>query len=173
LYAFDLATGAAAVLSNRGDMNVESMAVDGTSVYWTESDQNYTSGADFLLYKLALADKSVAKLGGLSPKAGIDELMPVGDTLYVAGPLEDLTYPLSRVVPGAAPVVVVKETTGAIALTSDAAYYGGRGGLVITPLDFSVTTGVPGTSAMDLSAVVVGPQHVWYAEGSCVYRMAR
>jgi hypothetical protein len=173
LYVRDLATGTTTLLSERGDMYVDAITADSKAVYWTENDGNWSSGADYLLYKLNLADRSVEKLGGLSPKAGIDELMLAGDTLYVAGPLESLSYPLSRVVPGGGLVVVVKETTGAIALTQDMAYYGARGGLVKTPLDFSVTTPVPGTSSLDLSAVLVGPQHVWYAEGACVYRMAR
>lgn len=171
VFELDPATGTSTVLSDRGDMVVDAFTADDQAVYWTESDGTF-SGADYPLYKLNLADRSVVQLGALSPDAGTDHLMLAGDTLFVGG-IVDISYRVSRVVPGGAPVVVVSETTGAIAFTQDTAYYGSRAGLVKTPLDFSVTTAVPGTSGKELSAVAVGPQYVWYAEFSCIYRMAR
>ena len=161
-----LPSGTPTLLSNRGNKVPFELTANRTSVYWIEG--NAGDGGNYPLYKLDLADKSVQQIG---PVSSDSRLMLAGDALYIAGAVD--SYPLSRVGSDRALAGVVSGTTGAIALTENTAYYGSRGGLVQTPLDFSVTTAVSETSGMVVSAVAVGPQHIWYAESGCVYRLAK
>jgi hypothetical protein len=171
VFEIDAAGGTPKLLSDRGAMVVDALAGNAESLYWTESEATLSTGTD-TLYRLSLATNTVEQLATLARSSGIDELMPAGGQLYLAG-LVSVSYPLRRFVPGQDPVTVVANTTGAIAFTDDTAYYGSTSGLVKTPLDFSVTSAMSGTAGVQVSAVVVGPAHVWYASQGCICRAAR
>ncbi len=166
IFEFDPAGGTPKLLNDRGDTNFGAFTGNATWLYWTEFTS--TSSPDSL-YRLKLADNSVELLGSIPSGVGDGELFAVGNDLYMGG-IVDISYQLNHFVAGQSPVVVVQECSGAIAFSDSAAYYGSRSGLVKTPLDFSVTTEVSGAPGTTLSAIVVGPDKLWYAEGPCIYR---
>jgi hypothetical protein len=167
IYAVDPAGGAPTLLSNRGNVQVYEIVAGPDSLYWTEFSS--LSDQQFPFFRLKFTDNTVEQLGSLPVASGADHLYVVGSDIYSSG-LVETTFPLNRVTPGHAPVTLVAETTGAISFSSSAAYYGSLSGLVKTPLDFSVTQAISGTSSLGISAVAVGPDSLWYAEQRCIYR---
>jgi hypothetical protein len=121
---------------------------------------------------MGFADGSVEQIATVERDSGLDQLKTAGSDLYVLG-LEDvsaISLPLRRIVPGGEPVAVAD--VGAVSFSEDSAYYTTTVGLVKTPLDFSVTSTISGTG-VDLTAVTVGAEHVWYAARGCIYRIPK
>jgi hypothetical protein len=167
---FAPADGTSTVLSDRGTMLVGAMTCDRESLYWTEST-GVLGDDEVTIYRLSLADNSVETIATMLDDLGVSRLFVGGGELYIAG-LVDMSMPLRRVVPGG-DLVLVAETNGVIAFSEDSAYYSTSRGLIETPLDFSVTTELSETTFHSLFSVAVGPDHVWYSDRGCIYRLTR
>jgi hypothetical protein len=171
VFELDPSGGVPTLLSDRTDLTVNAITADEEYLYWTEYD-GPGGDVDYTVYKMGFADGSVEQMATLARDSGVDYLLAGGGDLYVTGigDLSATSLSLRRIVPGAEPAVVAD--IGPVAFSEDSAYYGDSSEIVKTPFDFSVSEKISGIWSY-VTALTVGPQHLWYADRGCIYRTSK
>jgi hypothetical protein len=173
IYLLDPETDASTELIVRQDQ-IDSLDLDGDTLYWIESD-GLLADTDYRLFEMPAGGGSAELVQSLPRGAlALGSFRVVDGVLFGSEITEDYDIVLTRTPIGGAPTVV--EDSGGLPMVIDGgyAYYGSlSGGLVKAPLSFASKMTIPGSSGRAIYSLALGPQDLWYSEVSCIYRTAK
>jgi hypothetical protein len=173
IYRLDPETDASTLLVARED-EIDTIDLDGDTLYWTESD-GLLEDTDYRLFSMPAAGGAVTMVQSL-PRAEIalGSFRVIDGVLYGSEITEDFDIVVTRTPIGQAPEIVEESGGLPMVIEDRTAYYGsGSGGITKTSLSFDDKTTIPGSEGRAIYSIAVGPDDLWYSELSCIYRTAK
>jgi hypothetical protein len=173
IYRLDPETDASTLLVARED-EIDTLDVDGDTLYWIESD-GLLADTDYRLFSMP-AQGGTAELVQSLPRAelALGSFRVIDGVLFGAEITEDFDLVVTRTPIGAAPTIVEDFGGLPMVIADGFAYYGsGSGGVIKAPLSFETKTTIPGSGDRSIYALAVGPDDLWYSEVSCIFRAAK
>jgi hypothetical protein len=173
IYRLDPESDASTLLIARED-EIETVDVDGDTLYWIESD-GLLEDTDYRLFSMPAAGGTATLVQAL-PRAALalGSFRVIDGILFGSEITADLDIVVTRTPIGEA-TAIVEDSGGLPMVIGDAfAYYGSLGGGIIkAPLSFANKTPIPGSAGRAIYSLAVGPDDLWYSELSCIFRTAK
>jgi hypothetical protein len=173
IYRLDPETDASTLLVARED-EIVTLALDGNTLYWIESD-GILEDTDYRLFSMPAAGGTPELLQSL-PRAelALGNFRVIDGVLYGAEITADFDFVVTRTPIGGAPTIVEEAGGLPMVIAEGFAYYGLlSGGLIKAPLSFATKATIPGSNGRAIYSLAIGPDDLWYSEISCIYRTAK
>jgi hypothetical protein len=173
IYRLDPETDASTLLIARED-EIETLDLDGDTLYWIESD-GFLADTDYRLFSMP-AQGGPGEFVQSLPRAALalGNFRVVDGVLFGSEITEDFDVVVTRTPIGAAPAIVEESGGVPLVIADGFAYYGsGSGGVIKTPLSFGKKTTLPGSDGRSIYSLAVGPDDLWYSEVSCIFRTVK
>jgi hypothetical protein len=174
IYRLDPDTDASTLLVARTDTQIETLDVDGDTLYFIESD-GLLEDTDYRLFQMPVAGGTVEMLQSL-PRAemALGSFRVIDGVMFGSEITADFDLVVMRTPIGESPTIVEDFGGTPMVIADGFAYYGsGTGGITKAPLSFASKTTVPGSEGRSIYSIAVGPDDLWYSELSCIFRTAK
>jgi hypothetical protein len=173
IYRLDPETDASTLLVARDD-EIETVDLDGDTLYWIESD-GLLAETDYRLFSMPVAGGTATLLQTL-PRAALalGGFRVVDGVLFGSEITEDFDVVVTRTPIGEEPTIV-EDSGGLPMVIGDASmYYGsGSGGIIKAPLSFANRAPIAAAAGKTIYSIALGPDDLWYSELSCIFRAAK
>lgn len=173
IYRLDPETDESTLLVARED-EIDSLDLDGDTLYWIESD-GILEDTDYRLFSMPAEGGTVEMVQSL-PRAALalGDFRVIDGVLFGSEITADLDLVVSRTPIGEA-TDIVEDFGGLPMVIEDGfAYYGSAsGGVIKAPLSFASKMTIAGTEGRSIYSLALGPDDLWYSEKTCIFRTTK
>lgn len=172
IVALDVESGETQILTERGNVEVIAIAVDGETLYFVETEDQL-SEEESSLYSLPISGGAPEFVMHLPYDAALGSFRVVDEVAFGSALTEDFSIALNRIEFGEAPVLAEDEGGIPMVIDGDSIYYNSFEGLVENSLEFDDPRLISDGNGQGIYAIAVSDSSVWYAVQRCIYEAPR
>jgi len=172
IVAFDIESGEAEELADRGNVEVFAIAVDGDQLYFVERESVLSEG-DSTLYSMPASGGDPELVMQLPHETALGSFRVVDEVAFGSQINESLGIEINRIVFGEAPTIVEDQGGMPMLIAGDKIYYNAYEGLVENSLEFDEPRVITDAGSMGIYAIAASDSSVWYAVQRCIYQAPR